>query len=71
MRAVRDTGRDRRALRRTAWLAGAEEPLLSAPTVAELTQAVDGGGGKRDVALREREVMGVAAGMTADHVLDG
>ncbi|MBL7660681.1 phosphate acetyltransferase, partial [Escherichia coli] len=48
-----------------------EEPLLSAPTVAELTQAVNGAVVSGDVALREREVMGVlAAGMTADHVLE-
>jgi phosphate acetyltransferase len=48
-----------------------EEPLLSAPTVAELEKAVDGTPISGDVALREREVMDIlVAGMTADHVLE-
>ncbi|WP_242669996.1 phosphate acetyltransferase [Mycobacterium decipiens] len=48
-----------------------EEPLLSAPTVAELNEAVGGTLISGDIALRGREVMGVlAAGMTADHVLE-
>ena len=48
-----------------------EEPLLSAPTVAELREAVGGTVVSGDVALRDREVMGVlVAGMTADHVLE-
>ncbi len=48
-----------------------EEPLLSAPTVAELTTAVDGTPISGDAQLREREVMGIlVAGMTADHVLE-
>ncbi len=48
-----------------------EEPLLSAPTVAELEQAVDGTPVSGEASLREREVMSVlVAGMTADHVLE-
>ncbi|BBZ46098.1 phosphate acetyltransferase [Mycobacterium parmense] len=48
-----------------------EEPLLSAPTVAELERAVNGKPVSGEASLREREVMSVlAAGMTADHVLE-
>jgi phosphate acetyltransferase len=48
-----------------------EDPLLSAPTVAELETAVDGTPISGDAQLREREVMGIlVAGMTADHVLE-
>ncbi len=48
-----------------------EEPLLSAPTVAELERAVDGTPVSGETSLREREVMSVlVAGMTADHVLE-
>ncbi len=48
-----------------------EEPLLSAPTVAELEAAVDGRPVSGETSLREREVMAVlVAGMTADHVLE-
>ena len=48
-----------------------EDPLLSAPTVAELEKAVDGTLISGDAQLREREVMGIlVAGMTADHVLE-
>lgn len=48
-----------------------EDSLLSAPTVAELVQAVDGTPIRGDVQLAQREVMGVmVAGMTADHVLE-
>jgi phosphate acetyltransferase len=48
-----------------------EDPLLSAPTVAELEKAVDGTPISGDAQLREREVMGIlVAGMTADHVLE-
>ncbi|OBI81390.1 phosphate acetyltransferase [Mycobacterium asiaticum] len=48
-----------------------EEPLLAAPTVAELTKAVNGTPVRGDAPLAEREVMGVlVAGMTADHVLE-
>ncbi|BBX75142.1 phosphate acetyltransferase [Mycobacterium shinjukuense] len=48
-----------------------EEPLLCAPTVAELTAAVHGTVVSGDVALAGREVMDVlVAGMTADHVLE-
>ena len=48
-----------------------EEPLLSAPTVAELTTAVDGTPISGDAQLWEREVMAIlVAGMTADHVLE-
>ncbi len=48
-----------------------DEPLLSAPTVAELRQAVHGTVVSGDAELVEREVMSVlVAGMTADHVLE-
>ncbi len=48
-----------------------EEPLLSAPTVAELQMAVNGTSVSGEASLTEREVMAVlAAGMTADHVLE-
>jgi phosphate acetyltransferase len=48
-----------------------EEPLLSAPTVAELARAVSGTPISGDAPLREREVMDIlVAGMTADHVLE-
>lgn len=48
-----------------------EEPLLSAPTVAELEKAVGGTPVSGEESLREREVTGVlVAGMTADHVLE-
>jgi len=48
-----------------------EDPLLSAPTVAELATAVDGTPISGDAQLREREVMSIlVAGMTADHVLE-
>ncbi|BBX64849.1 phosphate acetyltransferase [Mycobacterium saskatchewanense] len=48
-----------------------EEPLLSAPTVAELEQALQGTPVSGEASLREREVTGVlVAGMTADHVLE-
>ncbi|MFV0495258.1 phosphate acetyltransferase [Mycobacterium sp.] len=48
-----------------------EEPLLAAPTVAELEAALDGTPISGDASLRDREVMGVmVAGMTADHVLE-
>lgn len=48
-----------------------EEPLLSAPTVAELENAVNGRPVSGEASLREREVTGVlVAGMTADHVLE-
>jgi len=48
-----------------------EEPLLSAPTVAELETAVNGTPVSGEASLRQREVMGVlVAGMTADHVLE-
>ncbi|MGZ4583040.1 MAG: phosphate acetyltransferase [Mycobacterium sp.] len=48
-----------------------EEPLLSAPTVAELEEAVGGTPVSGEASLREREVMSVlVAGMTADHVLE-
>jgi phosphate acetyltransferase len=48
-----------------------EEPLLSAPTVAELEKAVSGTQVSGEESLREREVTGVlVAGMTADHVLE-
>ena len=47
------------------------EPLLVAPSVADLQQAVDGTLIKGDEALLGREVMGVlVAGMTAEHVLE-
>ena len=48
-----------------------EEPLLVAPSVAELQAAVDGTVITGDAELLSREVMGVlVAGMTADHVLE-
>ncbi|HSS23505.1 MAG TPA: phosphate acyltransferase, partial [Mycobacterium sp.] len=48
-----------------------EEPLLSAPTVTELEQAVSGTLVSGDADLTGREAMGVlVAGMTADHVLE-
>jgi phosphate acetyltransferase len=48
-----------------------EEPLLSAPTVAELASAVGGTHVSGEASLRAREVMAVlVAGMTADHVLE-
>ncbi len=48
-----------------------EEPLLFAPTVADLQKAVNGTLVSGDLELMGREVMGVAvAGMTADHVLE-
>ena len=48
-----------------------DEPLLVAPTVADLQAAVDGTVVSGDAALMNREVMGVVvAGMTADHVLE-
>jgi phosphate acetyltransferase len=48
-----------------------DDPLLSAPTVAELQTAVDGTLVSGDAELVGREAMGVlVAGMTADHVLE-
>jgi len=48
-----------------------DEPLLTAPTAAELQAAVDGALLRGDDALLGREAMGVVvAGMTADHVLE-
>jgi phosphate acetyltransferase len=48
-----------------------EDPLLSAPTVAELEGAVNGTPVSGEASLREREVMAMmVAGMTADHVLE-
>ncbi len=48
-----------------------EEPLLEAPTVADLRRAVNGTLVSGDPALMGREVTGVVvAGMTADHVLE-
>jgi phosphate acetyltransferase len=48
-----------------------DEPLLAAPTVAELEAAVNGTLVSGDTALLTREAMGVVvAGMTADHVLE-
>jgi phosphate acetyltransferase len=48
-----------------------EDPLLSAPTVAELEEAVNGTPVSGEASLREREVMAMmVAGMTADHVLE-
>ena len=48
-----------------------EEPLLVAPTVAELCSAVTGTVVHGDASLMAREVMDVmVAGMTADHVLE-
>jgi phosphate acetyltransferase len=47
------------------------EPLLVAPSVVDLQQAVDGALIKGDEALLGREVMSVlVAGMTAEHVLE-
>jgi phosphate acetyltransferase len=48
-----------------------EEPLLDAPSVAELQRAVDGTLVHGSPTLLEREVMSVlVAGMTAEHVLE-
>jgi phosphate acetyltransferase len=48
-----------------------EEPLLDAPSVAELQRAVDGTPVSGDPELLSREVMGVlVAGMTAEHVVE-
>ncbi|MCW2652169.1 MAG: phosphate acetyltransferase [Mycobacterium sp.] len=48
-----------------------EEPLLVAPTMADLRRAVDGTVVNGDEALLGREVMSVlVAGMTAEHVLE-
>ncbi|AKS30757.1 phosphate acetyltransferase [Mycolicibacterium goodii] len=48
-----------------------EEPLLVAPSVAELQDAVDGTMVAGDPALLSREALGVlVAGMTAEHVLE-
>jgi phosphate acetyltransferase len=48
-----------------------DEPLLVAPTVADLQVAVNGTLVSGDTELMSREVMGVVvAGMTADHVLE-
>jgi phosphate acetyltransferase len=48
-----------------------DEPLLVAPTVADLQAAVNGTLVSGDTALMSREAMGVVvAGMTADHVLE-
>ena len=48
-----------------------EEPLLVAPSVAELQHAVEGTVLRGDPALLQREVMDVlVAGMTAEHVLE-
>ena len=48
-----------------------EEPLLQAPTVADLMTAVDGALLGGDTALLDREVMSIlVAGMTAEHVLE-
>lgn len=48
-----------------------EEPLLVAPTVADLQTAVNGTLLSGDAALMGREAMGVVvAGMTAEHVLE-
>jgi phosphate acetyltransferase len=48
-----------------------EEPLLVAPSVAELQRAVEGTVLRGDPALLTREVMDVlVAGMTAEHVLE-
>jgi phosphate acetyltransferase len=48
-----------------------DEPLLIAPTVADLQAAVHGTLLSGDTALMSREVMGVVvAGMTADHILE-
>jgi phosphate acetyltransferase len=48
-----------------------DEPLLAAPTVAEMQHAVGGTLISGDEALMSREVMGVVvAGMTAEHMLE-
>jgi phosphate acetyltransferase len=48
-----------------------EEPLLVAPSVAELQSAVEGTVVQGDAALLDREVLDVlVAGMTAEHVLE-
>ena len=48
-----------------------DEPVLVAPTVADLQAAVNGTLLSGDAALMNREAMGVVvAGMTADHVLE-
>jgi phosphate acetyltransferase len=48
-----------------------DEPLLVAPTVADLQTAVNGALVSGDTTLLNREAMGVVvAGMTADHVLE-
>ncbi|RVW01263.1 phosphate acetyltransferase [Rhodococcus xishaensis] len=48
-----------------------EDPLLVAPTVAELLQAVDGELYSGDTALLQREALAVAVGaMTAEHILE-
>lgn len=48
-----------------------EEPLLVAPSVAELQTAVEGAVVQGDTALLHREVLDVlVAGMTAEHVLE-
>ncbi len=48
-----------------------DEPLLVAPSVADLQTAVNGTLVSGDTALMSREAMGVVvAGMTADHVLE-
>ena len=48
-----------------------EEPLLDAPAVGDLQQAVEGTVISGDQELLKREVMGVlVAGMTAEHVLE-
>ncbi|HYZ69056.1 MAG TPA: phosphate acetyltransferase, partial [Mycobacterium sp.] len=48
-----------------------EEPLLVAPSVAELGEAVEGTLLRGDPALLSREAMGVlVAGMTAEHVVE-
>ncbi|GAC1634554.1 MAG: phosphate acetyltransferase [Mycobacterium sp.] len=48
-----------------------DEPLLVAPSVAELQSAVEGALLRGDPALLSREAMGVlVAGMTADHVVE-
>ncbi|PRC48928.1 phosphate acetyltransferase, partial [Mycobacterium sp. ITM-2017-0098] len=48
-----------------------EEPLLVAPSVAELQAAVEGTVVQGDTALLDREVLDVlVAGMTAEHVLE-
>ncbi len=48
-----------------------EEPLLDAPAVGDLAQAVEGAVISGDQELLKREVLGVlVAGMTAEHVLE-